>query len=431
MSRTRTFALGACLVLAAAPVAAQEAPRAISLDEAVEMALRHDPTLAQADGQLRTSASAERSAWGAFLPSMSMSTGASRSSTERFNPQTNTSVSGSQGSYSAGLNASYDVFTGGRRLADLKRTRAQSDAAQASFLERRYAAALSAKRAFFDVLRASELIGVAELRLGLADQGLQAAEQRLKLGSATRSDVLRAELERNRARQALLSAQNQKRTASFALGRTVGVDGAVEAEAGETLAPEMLEVDRDALYALVLERAPSVRAAEASARAANAGFSAARAQYLPSLSLSSGYDWFNQQPNFADARGSWSLRLGLSYPIFNRFQREDAVARADVQADVARAQLEDARLGARAELERVLGALDLAEQSLALTEEAVRVADEDMRVQQERYRLGASTILDQLTSQVARFEAENDRVAARYDYQLARAELEALIGGQP
>jgi len=171
-----------------------------------------------------------------------------------------------------------------------------------------------------------------------------------------------------------------------------------------------------------------VRAAESAARSADAGVSAARAQYFPSLRLSGGYDWANQTATLDGGTKSWSLRLSLSYPVFNGFAREANIERAEVQATVARAQLEDARRAARAQLETVLANLRLAEQRIVLAEEAVRVAEEDLRVQQERYRLGASTILDQITSQINLMQAEVDRVAARYDYQIARAELEALVG---
>ena len=58
----------------------------------------------------------------------------------------------------------------------------------------------------------------------------------------------------------------------------------------------------------------------------------------------------------------------------------------------------------------------------------MRVAEEDLRVQQDRYRLGASTILDQIQSQENLVQAETDVVTTRYDYQIARAELEALLG---
>ena len=49
-------------------------------------------------------------------------------------------------------------------------------------------------------------------------------------------------------------------------------------------------------------------------------------------------------------------------------------------------------------------------------------------MQEERYRLGVTTMLDLLTSQERLVQAENDLVSSRFDYQLARASLEALVG---
>ena len=55
-------------------------------------------------------------------------------------------------------------------------------------------------------------------------------------------------------------------------------------------------------------------------------------------------------------------------------------------------------------------------------------AEEDTRVQQERYRLGAATIVDVLTSQETLNQAEVDVVNARFAYLRAKAQIEALIG---
>lgn len=427
-SRATGLVLLACATAAVRPAAGQPAETVVTLEEAIATASRNHPALIQRRGAVRTAEAGERSAWGSFLPSLSLSSGASRSSTERFNPQTNTTVSGSRDTYSAGLSSSLDLFTAGRRGAELRQARAETEAAEASLLNERFAVILSVKRAFFDVLRADELIRVAEAGLNRAREGLEAAQHRMSAGTATRSDVLRAELEIANARQALLQAQAQRRTATFALGRVIGVDGAVGARLTAPLEPRPLGMSEEELAAIVLHSAPSVRAAESAARSADAGASAARTQYFPSLRVSGGYDWANQSAAFDGGTTSWSMRLSLSYPLFNGFTREANVERAEVQAMVARAQLEDARRAARAELESVLADLRLAEQRIELTEEAVRVAEEDLRVQQERYRLGASTILEQITSQVNLMQAEVDRIAARYDYQLARAALEALVG---
>ena len=63
-----------------------------------------------------------------------------------------------------------------------------------------------------------------------------------------------------------------------------------------------------------------------------------------------------------------------------------------------------------------------------ITQTSVVAAQEDLRVQQERYRLGAATIVDVLTSQEALNQAEVDSVTARFDYVRARAQISALIG---
>lgn len=418
------------LVLAPAAGHAQDAPRerVITLDQAVELAQRHNPALAQRVGTVQNAQSAERVQIGTYLPSLSLSSGASLSSTERFNPQTNTTVSGSSDSYSAGLSASLDVFTAGRRGAQLRQARASTDAAEAAVIEQRFAVALQAKQAFFNVLRADELIRLSEARVERARQAGAAAERRMAVGSGTRSDVLRTQLELNQARQALLQAQSQRRNAAYALGAAVGMDEPVAAQYDEAIEPQPLALSREELVRIAVEQSPVVRTAEASLVADRAGLRSSRTQYFPTLRASGGYDWFNQDAAFSGGRTSWSTRLSLSYPIFNGFSREDAVQRANVQLSVSQIQLAAAQRQVRADLESVLTSLDLAEQQIVLAQEAVEVAAEDLRVVEERYRLGAATSIDLLQSQASLVQAENDLVAARYDYLVARATIEALIG---
>jgi outer membrane protein TolC len=400
----------------------------LTLEQVVERALKASPEIVQAESSIANAQSAERVALGGYLPSLSLSTNYGLASSERLNPETNTLVSGSSDSYRAGLNAGIDVFTGGRRGAETRRANAVTDAAEATLLERRFAVTLNAKRAYFDVAKARELITVSEARLNRAQEGQVAAERRLQVGTATRSDVLRSQLETTNARNALATAQAQYRTAAFALGRLVGADGPVYARDTAVQGPRALPFTDDELARLVIEQAPFVSSADANFESARASASAARAQYLPSLRLSGGYNWFNQDPTFNNGQLSWSMGLGISYPLFNGFSREDQIARAEASARNASASYADARRRARAELERVLSALRLAEEQVDLTRQAVEVAREDLRVQDERYKLGMSTILDRITSQVNLMDAERAEVAARYDYEIARAELEALIG---
>lgn len=434
MSTSRAAGLGLAVTfmfLCGNALAGQQLPaprRSVTLEQAVQLTLEHSPAMVQAEGTVRTTEASQRTAVGGFLPSLSLSSGANRGSSTRFNSATNTTVSAGSQSYTAGLSGSMDVFAGGRHLAAVRQAAADNAAADASLIQQRFAVTLTAKTAFFNVLRDGELVRVAQAQLEQAQQGLDAANERMKVGSATRSDVLRAQLSVNQAKQALAQAQTTESSAQYALGRLVGDPGAVTATAPASLEPKPLAVTEDQLPALVDQQAPSVVSAQAQVKSGQAAISSAKSQYMPTVRLSGNNNWLNNVASLGGGNSSWSFGLGLSFPIFNGFQREQTVELANVETENARAALDDARLNARATLESELATLQLAEQQIQLTKEAVTVAEEDLRVQQERYRLGAGTMLDRLTSQASLVQAQTNAVNARYDYQIARAQLEALVG---
>ena len=431
--RTAGPTLAVLLLSGAGALAAQQTPtptplRSVTLDQAVQLTLEHSPTMVQAQGTVRTTTASERTAIGAFLPSVNASSGTSLASAKRFNSATNTLTDGSSRSYTWALSASLPIFSGGQRVADLKAARAENAAADANLIQQQFAVTLTAKTTFFNVLRDGELVRVAQAQLQEAQEALDAANMRLKVGSATRSDVLRAQLSLNQAKQAVLQAQTSEASAQYALGRLVGAKEPVGATAPPTPEPQPLAVAEADLPSLVEAQAPTVVSAQAQVKSATASITAARAQYFPAARLSTGTNWLNDVASLGGGNKSWNVGLSVSLPIFNGFQREASVETANVGADNARAQLADARLNARATLEADLASLKQTAQQLSLTQEAVQVAEEDLRVQTERYRLGAGTMLDRLTSEAALVQAQTNAVNARYDYQIARAQLEALVG---
>jgi outer membrane protein len=126
-----------------------------------------------------------------------------------------------------------------------------------------------------------------------------------------------------------------------------------------------------------------------------------------------------------------SLRLSLSFPLFNQLAREEQVVRASVAQDNAEAALRDATLAARESLVRVLGVLRTADERFEAQTASVAAAEEDLRVQQQRYERGTGTVLDLLTSQAQLNSARDDLIRARYDRRIARAQLATLIGREP
>jgi outer membrane protein TolC len=405
----------------------------LTLEEVVRRALDASPTMAVGTGDVRIARSTERVALGAYLPTLTLTSAATRTDAA----STATTGVGTTGqntlnNQTLGVAAAVDVFTGGRRQADDAFARAELVAARSTLVLDRYTVALTAQQAFYEVIRATELAGVARFALTEAQRLLRYTLDMSRAGTAMRSDVLRAQLQVTTTREQLVAANDTLLTGAYALGWLTGADGPAGAKVDSTsdcIRP--LALEDSAIMRLAAGAAPTVTAAEAMATADRAALRAARTQYIPTLTATGGYNWAtNSTVATAGTRPGWTIAIGTSYPIFNGFQREDAIVRARVTSDIGRAVASDAHRAARARAAQLLTSLRTAETGIVLGGEAVGSASEDLRVQMERYRAGVSTMLDVLTSETALVQARYSLVIARHSYNITRASLEALVGRQ-
>lgn len=330
--------------------------------------------------------------------------------------------------FGSGISAAVPVFTGGRRGAERRSANALQVAADAGLNATQYDVRLATKQAYFNVLRAGELVDVATAQVAQAERAMHDADSRLRAGTTTRSDLLRARVALATARNALATVSSERTASKFSLARSIGSDTPVAAAPVPDDDSLPLPVSRDSLVMNAVRAAPAARAAAANAQSADAAIGAARAQYLPTVLASGGYGWLEQRSVNPHPVGGWTVQMGVSYPLFNGFQRQAAVTRAEAQAVAAHSAAIDAERGVRADAVRSYDDASVAAQRIGFARDAVDAAREDLRVQELRYRAGASTFLDEVTSQVNLAQAETSLVQARYDYQIARATLERVLG---
>src|SRR5207244_8274560 len=236
------------------PAAGQPAQLQVSLAEAVRRALDVQPAMVQARGDARNAGANQRSAWGAFLPTVSTSASASRSNQDRFDPNSTTRLPPGY-AYTGGLFATLQLFDGFQRLATLRASSATEDAASAGLVNQRYQTTLATQQAFFTALADGEFVRVAEAQVQRAKEELQIAVNKFQAGAATRSDTLTATVDLGNARLALLQAQANLATAQANLARQIGVDGVVRAMPDSQLPPVP---DTTELRTVALRQAPAV-----------------------------------------------------------------------------------------------------------------------------------------------------------------------------
>ena len=423
--------VGLPYLLAAGVLSAQQP--AITLAEAIRRSERVQPDVIRAQADVRSAGAQRRSAWGAFLPTITASSSASDFFSEgasRIDPVTGLLASGnsSNRSLSTSLSASVDLFTGFRRGAELRAARANESAADASLVDARFQQALLTTNQFLDALAAAQLLRVRETSVRRAAEQLKVSVAKLRAGSATRSDSLRSLVTLGNARLDQLTTQTDLAAAEANLARLIGETGRVRAADDSAFYVVLPSLDTQALRVEVESRSPRVQSAAAAESAARATARASRSSYWPTLSLNANTGWNGNRVDDYDLLNQRQVSLSLRWNIFDGFERELTIVQREAAADVAAASASDARRGVQADLELRLAEMDAAKARIEITQTSVAAAGEDLRVQQERYRLGASTIVDVLTSQEAINQAEVDVVNARFDYLRAKAELEALIG---
>jgi outer membrane protein TolC len=430
-------AAGALLVLGAPGIAAAQEEegrmdavrdaevnaRRVSMDEAVEVALRNSPALRQAAADVDEARTQTTSAVGSFLPDLSLDYGFSDASTGRLDPTGQAIITTS---FDAQLNGSIEILDGFRRFNQMESARKQVTAQRATFEQQRYDVMLDVKTAFLNAVAARERIQVEQDRVERQLDQLEFVRQQIRLGQATRADSLSSRVDLNNARLALINARNEARAAQFALAEAMGVRQRVAPVEQAALEPDTLAYDRERLMAIAQRQAPRIRSARLSSDAAEAQVDTQKSGYFPSLQLSGGWAWQNAE--FPPKDRSWSLSIRGSLPLFDGLQRETQVAAAEARAMAAEAQARTAELAVRSDVDDAYSQIQTALAGLEVAEESVELSRENLRVAQQRYRLGASTILDLEAAQIDLQQAELDVIERQFDYQVGLARLESLLG---
>jgi outer membrane protein TolC len=131
---------------------------------------------------------------------------------------------------------------------------------------------------------------------------------------------------------------------------------------------------------------------------------------------------------FNFSRQPWSIRLGVSLPIWDGFSRSARISQARAQQDDASEQVRANRLAVAGQVQGRVAGVRTAWEAARIQELTRTAAREQLQLAQERYRIGNGTALEVADAQNAVTQAEVEYVTAVYDYHLAVVGLEAAVG---
>ena len=282
--------------------------------------------------------------------------------------------------------------------------------------------------AYLDLLTAKEYRKVAEQGLSDAREHHRIAEVLERNGMGLASDLLRAKVFLATAEAEKVTAENRVLLAMTALGLAIGERRGARVDAVGPV-PELPE--RGSLEGRI-SALPSLRSdlRAFSLRVENAKEQVTfeRSGYLPAVGVTGVYQIDGQDGPFSPDNRSWKVGVGLSWNLFDGFQREAAVAKSVAERAGAQEYFRGASDRAAFEVTQAWLAVEEAERRLAIARAAAEAAEEGVRLVKARYENQLARMIDLLDAQTALNGSRADGIRAANDLQQSRGRLEAASG---
>lgn len=429
-----TFAAVLCSLLAAQIARAESAPRRLTMAEAIDIALSHNPQLAIETESIVAAEARARSDATLRLPVLGV-----RTSVQIWDRPIVADLGEDLGTITIRdrVTGTLDVqvsqpLSGALVIGTLvARDHALTAASRARRDGVRIDIAYQAAEAYLAALQARTLGQVATATLEQLDGDLEHARLLLGAGTLQQVDVLRLEAERARVEQQALQAETQALGARRRLARLLGLpDGGELALADIDTTPPPMPWNEDEAVARARRDRAELRGAAASRSAAEHGVSIARASYFPTVSLVGIYS-HTLTAGFGSAADSAYLGVTLDWNLWDWGKRGadvDAARSASRQSQLAEAALrEQVAVDTRATWQ----AARTARATLEVAGRGLAAAAEAQRLQAARFAHGAATTVELLDAETTLANAKAQSVIGRYQYLVAWMALSRDVGALP
>ena len=287
---------------------------------------------------------------------------------------------------------------------------------------------------YFNYLKASQLLDVARSNLMSSQQQLALAQQKYELGSAKKTDLLKAEVRFGQARVDVVNNDAGLQNAYLSLKNAMGLIGKdVDFSIKEVESPLDIVPEFETGFELVQKFNPSVKAKQYQISAAELGEKIAKGSRLPIISANASMS--GTADNIGDAISNSSNEqqrvntgLSISIPIFSGNSISTRIQKAKIAVDKQESEYLTQLQDLSVQLQLSIDQLNNYQEIIPINETVLVSAEEDLKLAQVRYSQGSTTILEVLDAQVSVVRARSSLIRTKYDAYIQQANLKALLG---
>ncbi len=303
--------------------------QAVTLEQAEKMASDTNPTLRQAEAQIRAAKARQQQAGLYPNPSLGYTGDEIRG--------------GSVGGGKQGFFVQQTIVTGGKLGKNRAAYAADAKLAEIEAQEQRTRVETAVKISFLRVLAAQEWLEARRDLANIAETTAQSQRELLNTGQADESEVLEAEVEAERTRMAARMQENTLREEWRSLAAVIGQPDMPLATVEGNLERGWPELNEEEVVDAIAKQSPAVQIAATSAGRAQTLLAQAQREPIPDIQVRAGLEYSHELLGTAPFATGWEglAEASVELPLFNRNQGNIAAARADID----RAQQEQARVG--------------------------------------------------------------------------------------
>jgi outer membrane protein TolC len=409
--------------------AQREAPRRITLKDAIGLALKQNVNVQVSATQVAEAEGARTRSFAALLPHAS---GASVANLLK----NNLSIEGLSFPgvpMTVGPFAYYDFrVTGSQAIVnreayhDWKASMREEDAARLTYQDTRDLIVREAAGLYLQSETAEAEVDAAESRVQTSQVLETLTKDQHDQGLATAIDVVRSQVQLARDQQALLVAQDNYQTSLLVLARFLGISPGTPLELAEKLAFQHVAApDVDEALPGALAARDDYRALSSEQQSLVEQQKASHARYLPTFSVNGNYGAAGR--NFGAMPSSGGIEGILSITIFDR-DRTGEKQQLDSRAVRLKAQMDDLARSIEQDLRKAVLDIRSAEQQVEVTQAALELAERELTLAEDRFRNGVTDNIEVVTAQDALTTAQDDHIAAMAQHEDARAALARALG---
>jgi outer membrane protein len=276
-------------------------------------------------------------------------------------------------------------------------------------------------------MRAGAAVVAAKSRVDLAQALYDQASDLQKNGVGTGLDTLRANVELQNEKQRLIEAQTQEEVALYGLVRLLNLDLHQKVELADQ--PSFFQTPEfaasESIEQALLTR-PEMKTLEAQERIARLAIKGASESRLPSINF--GGDWAFQGLSLPSSIPSYTLQVSFDVPIITSGRIHAQITRSNLELKKVMQERSDLRDQIALEVKTGVAQLESARHEVEVANLGVNLAKEEVVQARDRFQAGVANNIEVITAQDALARANDNQIAALYGYNQSRADLAHAIG---